>query len=290
MADYYKELGVSKGASADEIKKAYRKLALKYHPDKNQGDTASEEKFKKISEAYAVLSDADKKRQYDQFGDQAFHQRYSHDDIFRNADFNNVFGDMGFGGDIFSQLFGQRGGGRGGFGGPQKGQDVEYPLHISFDDAYRGAEKQISFQLSDGTSRSLKVKVPAGIETGKKLRVTGAGANSPSGGPKGDLFILIEVASHPNYKRDGKNIEIDLPLKISDALLGTMADVTTPEGSKRIKIPGGVKPGTKIRLRGLGFPAKSGQGDLFAVVEYDIPKPLSEEQQQAVETLKEAGL
>ena len=294
MSDYYEVLGLKKGASSGDIKKAYRKLALKYHPDRNAGDQEAEKKFKKISEAYAVLSDDQKRQQYDTFGNQGFHQRYSSEDIFRGADFSDIFGGMGGGaGDIFSKIFGGMGGG--GFGGrphPVKGQDVEYPIQIGFDEAYRGSEREVSFRLSDGSTRNIKLKIPAGVKEGGKLRVAGKGAQSHNGGPPGDLFVKVSVAKHPTFIRVEQHVEVSAALKISEALLGTSVELHTPEGEKTIKIPPGVKHGTKLRLKGLGFPSVGGneRGDLFAVINIEIPKNLSDDQKAAAENLAEQGL
>jgi curved DNA-binding protein len=296
MADYYETLGVQKGASDDEIKKSYRTLAKKFHPDRNPNNKAAEDRFKAISAAYAVLSDAEKRKQYDTFGDQKFHQNYSQEDIFRGADFKNIFTDSGFdGNDIFSRIFGQGfggGGGGGGRGGPTKGQDVEYPASVAFMDAFNGSERHISFRLSDGTSREMTIKVPAGIRDGGKLRVAGKGGNSPYGGPPGDLFVVISVSPHPQFTRVGDDVEGRFPVRLSEALLGGSKTLETLDGVKKVKVPIGVKPGTKIRLKNLGFPipGKTIRGDFYAVVEYEIPEKLSPEQAELVQSLAEAGL
>jgi curved DNA-binding protein len=304
MADYYETLGIKKGASEEEIKKSYRKLAMKFHPDRNPGNKTAEEKFKKISEAYAVLSDSEKRRQYDMFGDQKFHQNFSQEDIFRGADFRNIFTDAGFdGSDIFSRIFGSGFAGagfggqgfnsRGGFGGPPpRGQDIEYPLTISFQEAFKGSERHLSFSLSDGSTRDLTIKFPAGVSDGGKLRVAGKGIASPYGGSPGDLYVVISVSQHPLYARNGRDIEGKLRLKLSEALKGCSKDVETLDGPKKIKIPSGVKPGTKIRLKGLGFPVagKSTRGDFFAVIEYEVPDTLSPSQITAIDQLAEVGL
>jgi curved DNA-binding protein len=318
VADYYKTLGVEKGSSADEIKKAYRKLALKFHPDRNKGDKGAEEKFKEISEAYAVLSDDDKRKQYDQFGDAKFHQQYSQEDIFRNTDFGSIFREFNMGGgggggfeSIFGRIFGMggMGGGRGGFGGgadafegfqpgmgrgpAPKGQDIEYPITVSFHEAFHGGERQISFRLSDGSQRQLKVKIPKGAKNGAKLRVGGKGIESPYGGEAGDLFIVINVAPHPSFVRNGNDIEAKVPLKISEALLGTAREVETMDGVKKVKIPAGMKPGKQIRLKGLGFPVSGKgdeRGDFYVVVDLQVPESLSPAQKAAVESLQELDL
>jgi curved DNA-binding protein len=288
MADYYELLGVKKTATDDEIKKSYRKLALKFHPDRNPGNKQAEDKFKQISEAYAVLTDPEKRRQYDTFGDQKFHQNFSQEDIFRGADFRNIFTDAGFdASDIFGRIFG------GGFGGgTAKGQDIEYAVTISFNDAFHGAERHITFRTNDGSTRDLTIKVPAGVRDGGRLRVAGKGMNSPFGGPPGDLYVAISVAPHPNYQRVGDDIEHKIALKLSDALLGCSRDVDTMDGIKKVKVPAGVKPGTKIRLKGLGFPqpGRPTRGDFFAVVDYDVPERLSAKQLDIVRSLAEAGL
>ncbi len=270
---------------------------MQFHPDRNQGNKEAEEKFKEINEAYAVLSDAQKKRQYDTVGDARFHQQYSSEDIFRNTDFASIFDELGLGGrgSFFSSIFG------GGFGGvrpggsaqqgPMKGQDVEYPLSIGFMDAYNGTERRINFSLSDGTERELTVRIPKGVRSGARLRISGRGAPSRMGGPAGDLFIVVQVAEHPEFKRVDDHIEVKLPLKISEAFLGSSKEIETPEGLRKIKIPAGVKAGTKIRLKGLGFAdAQDQRGDLFAVVDLDIPKTLSQEQKKAIESLADSGL
>lgn len=295
-SNYYEILDVDKSASEADIKKAYRKLAFQYHPDRNPDDKEAESKFKEVNEAYAVLSDPQKRKQYDMFGDQKFHQQYSTEDIFRGTDFGSIFEEFGLGNNFFASFFGGGGGfggaGRGFQQGPMKGQDVEYPIQIGFVDAYRGTERRVQFSLSDGTRRDLTVRIPAGINSGAKLRVSGRGAPSRTGGPEGDLFVVVEVADHPNYTRKGDDIEGPLRLKVSEAFLGCSKEVETLEGTKRIKVPAGVRAGTRIRLRGLGFPkpSGSGRGDWYAVVDLEIPKELSPEQREAVESLQHAGL
>lgn len=289
MADYYKVLGVEKGASDEAIKKSYRKLALQYHPDRNKEKDA-EEKFKEISEAYAVLSDKEKKLQYDQYGDAKFHQQYSQEDIFRGADFSTVFKDFDSGGfdNIFSRIFAG-----GGFQGQQqKGQDAEYPLTIGFHESFSGSERQISYSLSDGSSHNITLKIPAGAKNGSKLRVAGKGMKSPYGGAPGDLMVVLKVVPHPHLQRLDDNVELTVPLKISEALLGCSHDVETLDGVKKVKIPAGVKPGTKVRLKGLGFP-KTGtgtRGDFYVVIELKIPEKLTDQQKTAIESLQSVDL
>jgi curved DNA-binding protein len=301
MRDYYEVLGVSKNASADEIKKSYRKLALKFHPDRNQGDSSAEAKFKEISEAYAVLSDDEKKKQYDMFGNSGFHQKYSQEDIFRNTDFGQVFQEFDLGGDIFSRIFGSMGGayggagrGRGGFGdGRQmKGQDVEFNLDVTFEESFHGAKRPVNFSLNDGTTVNLSVSVPKGAKEGTKLRVAGKGAKAPiPQGKPGDLFVNISVIPHSSFKRTGDDIELDVPVKISEALLGTSKEILTFDGTKKIKVPKSVKPGTKLRLRELGFPTSHGsRGDFYAVISYEVPESLSTEQVSKIEDLARMGL
>lgn len=295
MEDYYKILGVDKSASIEEIKKAYRKLALKHHPDRNAGDKKAEEKFKKISEAYAVLSDPEKKRQYDTVGASGFHQQYSTDDIFRGADFSSIFEGMGGFDNIFSQMFG--GGASFGGGGarrrsaPVKGQDVEYSIQIAFEESYRGSERNIDVSLGNGERRQFKMRIPAGVKDGTRLRVAGKGFSSQHPhGPAGDLYVKVEVAPHPLYKRVGNDIEVKTPIRFSDFFLGNFCEVPTLEGVRKVKVPSGVKIGTKIRLRGLGFQEGTHKGDLFAVIDLIVPEHLSDAQLRAIEALREVNL
>jgi len=298
--DYYKALGVDKNASPEEIKKAFRKLAVKYHPDRNPNDKAAEDKFKDINEAYAVLSDPKKKEEYDTYGSSGFHKQYSQEDIFRGFDFGNAYKDMGAGGaeDIFSRLFGGAFGGgrgqgsRGGFrAGPQKGGDLEMEIDVSFRDAAQGHEKTVAFRRN--TQREeLKVKIPAGVDNGSKIRITGKGSPGEGGGTDGDLFLVIRVLQDPVFTRDGGDLLVDRLIPFSAACLGTSLDVPTLEGDKRIKVPAGIQPGTKIRLKGFGIKplGSNAKGDLYVKISMHVPEALTAEQKKLVEELAKTGM
>ena len=299
--DYYKILGVNKDALPDEIKKAYRKLALKYHPDKNPGNKEAEEKFKKMSEAYAVLSDDQKRKNYDQFGSaDSFKQRFSQEDIFRGFDVNEIFRDLGFnftgnarqGGFSrtvsFEDLFGGQGYGR----RPQKGEDLFYNISISLEESVFGAEKKIMIKKS-GHAEEIQFKIPKGINSGKRLRLTGKGEASLSGGPSGDLYLNISLLPHPIFVRDGNDIYLSRSVMYSQAAMGTVLDVPALDGStKRIKVPPGTQSNTKIRMKGLGVPAtrQSAAGDQFVKINIDVPRQLDEKQARLIKEMAEAGL
>ncbi len=291
--DYYKTLGLTKDASLEDVKRAFRKLAVKYHPDKNPGDKEAEEKFKEINEAYAVLSDPEKKAQYDRFGSAGFHQRYSQEDIFRGFDVGDLFKDMGFGTeDIFSRLFG--GGHHRGFHynvGRQPGEDFTMELTISFRDAFFGGEKRVAFKRN-GVREEVMVKVPAGIDTGSKLRIKGKGGEGMRGGEPGDLYLVLQVAGDPQYSREGEDIIVEKQIRFTEAALGTALDVETLDGVKRIKVPGGIQPGTRIRLKGLGFPrmAGGGRGDFYVRIGVSVPEQLTAAQRSLLQDLAEKGL
>jgi len=310
--EYYEILGVSKGASTQEIKKAYRKLALQYHPDKNKGDKMAEEKFKEISEAYAVLSDPEKKQQYDTYGSTDFHQRYSQEDIFRNFNMDDILRQFGFGGRAqgsngfrstmgggagsFGSIFGQTGGGCNGGSchqTPPKGQDITYQLSVTLEDVLNGAEKSIALR-NNGASQSVNVKVPKGIEAGKKLRLKGKGGQAPPGGTPGDLYLKVDIAPHKNYQREGDNLIFEQKIPFSQACLGAKVDVETLDGKKfKVNVPPGIQGDSKLRLKGYGLPEGphgNSRGDLFVKVGVDIPKELNVEQQEMIEKLQQYGL
>jgi len=301
--DYYKILGVNKNASVDDIKKAYRKLAMKYHPDHAKGDKNAEEKFKSISEAYAVLSDKEKRQQYDTYGSSGFHQRFSQEDIFRGFDFSDILKEFGFGGSSFfgSGRKGQRfsfGGQEhpfGGFGqqrGPLKGNDLVYELPLTLEEVVSGTQKTVDIRHT-GQAEKFTVTIPKGMISGKRLRLKGKGQYSPSGGPPGDLFIKAVLVNHPVYQVDGHDLIITRDIKLSEALLGTQITIPTLSGKElKMKIPPGTNHNTKMRIPSQGLPHMKGEGkgDLFIIIRVKMPKHLSESQSEMVKKLAESGL
>jgi len=349
--DYYELLGVSKSASADELKKAYRKKAVKYHPDKNPGNKEAEEKFKQVSEAYDVLNDADKRAAYDRYGHAAFQNGMGggggggggggfHDpfDIFRD-----VFGQQGRGGGgIFDEMFG-------GGGGGQDGADLRYDLEITLEEAARGAQKDISFRKNVSCDRchgsgaepgskpvtcptcrgagqirrsggiitftqacptchgqgstidkpctscrgegrmpkttKLNVKIPAGVDTGSRLRSSGNGEAGVGGGHTGDLYIVLSVKEHELFERHGDDLFCEIPIKFTLATLGGTIEVPTLFGKGTLKIPTGTQSGTTFRLREKGMPTLRGgrQGDQLVRVHVEVPKSLTSEQKKLLE-------
>lgn len=295
--DYYKVLGVERNATDDEIKKTYRKLAMKYHPDKTKGDKAAEDKFKEISEAYAVLSDPAKRKEYDTFGASGFQQRYSQEDIFRGFDLGDIFREFGFGGGGggFGGGFGNgafgRGGGQGCHGRRQvKGADQTLEVTLTVEEVCSGTTRSLS--VGQGTS-TINVRIPKGLVDGKKLRLTGKGEPSRYGGPAGDLYIRSRVVGSGGFVPDGRHVIYDVDIRLSEALLGATISVPTLEGGEiHLKVPAGTQHKTKMRVPGKGLPDMKGgtRGDLFVRVGVTIPKNLTEAQRSAVETLAKNGL
>ena len=301
--DYYKILGLSKNASDEEIKKSYRKLAMKYHPDHTKGDKSAEEKFKKISEAYAVLSDKEKRKEYDTFGADGFRQRFTQEDIFRGSDFSEILREFGFGG---GNVFGGRGGGTRfsfgsgspyGFGTEQqqaqvKGSDLTYELPITLREVISGTSKFVTFQ-HQGRSEKITVKIPKGMITGKKLRLVGKGNPSPYGGPPGDLYIQAKVLDDPEFEAKKYDLYLTREVKLSEALLGTTLSIPTLEDKKlNLRVPPGTKPGTKMRMSGHGLPVmkKKKKGDLYVQIQIRIPEKLTSEQKKLIQQLADNGL
>lgn len=304
--DYYALLDVGKDATADEIKKAYRKLAMKYHPDRNAGDKAAEEKFKQVSEAYAVLSDPDKRKKYNTYGSaDAFSQNVSTDDIFKDFNLDDILSQFGMRNSGWGNFKGRRGASKGGsifddfnFGGApaatqeraKKGADAEVALTVAFHDAMFGGERPLILRV-DGEERRLTVKIPQGISTGKKLRVRGEGHKAPGGA--GDLHLLVTVEEDPRFERKGDDLHTVAHIPLTTLLLGGSAEVETLQGRKRIKVSGGVPSGTQVRVRGQGAPVlgKTGEhGDLYVRLEVRGEPMLTDEQRAAVEKLRELGL
>jgi curved DNA-binding protein len=304
--DYYKSLGVSKTADQDEIKKAFRKLARQYHPDMNPGNKAAEEKFKEINEAYEVLSDPAKRQKYDQFG--SSWQQYSRgggrpEDFdwsqwtqrsaggqsyqrttFTPEDLEQIFGGLGREGgaggfgfsDFFEMLFGNLGR-RSGPSQPRqqlRGRDSEHTLQIGLEEAYRGTT--VSLQWEDG--RKIEARIPPGVKTGSKVRLSGQGEATAQGGQSGDLYLKIEVMAHPQFERDGNDLKVTVPLDLYSAILGGKISVPTLERPVELTIPPETPNGKVFRLRGLGMPLlKNPQehGNLYVTVQVQLPSRLS---------------
>jgi len=303
IRDYYEILGVGKNASDDEIKKAYRKLAMKYHPDRNPNKKEAEERFKEINEAYAVLSDKEKRKQYDTFGAEGFRQRFTQEDIFRGFDFDEIlsglFGGRGRresrfsrGGFDFGDLFGGRGGYQGMGRMPQQGEDILYELPITLEEAAFGGEKRVSFRKEGGGTEEIRVKIPKGIGSGKKLRVPGKGMGGKDGGSPGDLYLQVSILDHPVYSREGDDLTVEKEINFSEAVLGTTVEVPTLDGVKKVKIPPGTQSHTKMRLKGLGLPhfQKEGKGDEYVKVIVRVPKRANEKVKNLVQELAKEGI
>ncbi len=304
MDDYYQRLGVSKGASDEEIKKAYRKLAKKYHPDVNPGNKSAEEEFKKVNHAFEILSDGRKRKLFDEFGEEA--EKIGFDEQkaqvlrayksgggtrgraggipgFEGFDFSNVQGvDLEDNPDL-ADLFGQMFGGRGKRGGKSRGGDLHAQLTIPLRDAVLGATKELNV---DG--RHVKVRIPAGIDSGAALTVQGQGLAGGRCGPAGNLVLELEVEPHPLMRREGKDLFMDLPVTVPEASLGAEVHVPTFYGSGKVTIAAGTQSGLKMRLKGKGMPALdgSGHGDLYLVIQVKVPEQLDAGMRKAVEALE----
>jgi molecular chaperone DnaJ len=294
--DFYAVLGVSRTATPDELKKAYRKLAMKFHPDKNPGDKKSEESFKEITEAYETLSDPKKKEMYDQFGFAGANQGFAGAGAGGSGfgGFGNF--QQGYGGedfqDIFGDIFGESFGGGRGFrqNRKQRGADLRYTLNVSFEESALGTEKTISFMRQkssqDETAR-LSVKVPAGVKQGQRLKLAGEGDRSPQGGASGDLYVIINIQEHPLFKREDDDVYIDVPVSYIDAILGSEIEVPTLTGRVALKVPPGTYSGQILRLKNKGFPKHGGfgSGDMLVRILVDTPANLSPEQMDLVKQL-----
>ncbi len=340
--DYYEVLGVPRNASDQEVKSAYRKLALKHHPDRNPGDRNAEERFKEAAEAYGVLGDPEKRRRYDTYGHAGLSGAAGGFDPSIFADFSDILGDF-FG---FGDVFGRR------RGGPQRGADLRYNLEISFEEAAFGTETQIRIPRSETCStcsgsgaapgtrpatcptcrgtgqvtfqqgfftvartcshcrgagrivtepcrtcggegrvaveRNLQIKIPPGVDTGSQLRIGGEGEAGTLGGPPGDLYVVLRVAEHPFFKRDGTQLFCEVPVSVPQAALGATVEIPTLDGGRtKLTVPEGTQSGTVLRLKGQGVPALGGRGrgDLHALIRVVVPKRLSSEQRRLFEQL-----
>jgi DnaJ-class molecular chaperone len=279
--DYYEILGVKKTASEDEIKKAYRNLAKKYHPDRNKGNKEAENKFKELSEAYAVLSDKEKREQYDRLGREAFSFGAGGRNPFEGFDFSQFARAGGGGGrarggrrtaadftDIFSDLFGGGGGSVEYEEMPMRGNDINAELTIPFRDAVLGATMDLTVNGSH-----IKVKIPEGVADGQTIRIRGKGTPGMSGGPSGDLHVLVHVTPHPFFERRGDDIYINLPVTVGEAIRGAEVEVPTIRGPVRARIPKGTQGGQTFRLTGKGVKKKSGgYGDEYYRIEVHVPR------------------
>ncbi|MBO9668001.1 MAG: DnaJ domain-containing protein [Bdellovibrio sp.] len=303
--DFYSLLNVSRTATADEIKKSYRKLAMQYHPDKNPGDKKAEEKFKELSEAYEVLSDPKKREMYDQFGHAGAQGGFGAGGPFGGAGGFGGFGGNHGGGsqsgdpfqDIFGDVFGDIFGGTRGTGAgagprarrPTKGTDLRYTLNVSFEESAIGTEKVISFMRQRGSkeeSAKLSVNVPAGVKEGQRLKLSGEG-DAGTSGQAGDLYVIISVQEHPLFKRADNDVTLDLPISYTYAILGTNIEVPTLTGKAMIRIPPGTHSGQIFRLKGKGFPKIGGfgSGDMLVRILVDTPSHISNRHKELIEEL-----
>jgi molecular chaperone DnaJ len=300
--DFYKILGVAKNVSEADLKKTYRKLARKYHPDSNPGDAAAEAKFKEISEAYSVLSDAEQRKEYDEIRAMGSGARFTagsqgaggFEDVFsrfgqsgrgQTADFEDIFSMFNQGGGSFgSGRFGQTSGGFRGFGGPQRGADVTARTTLDFTTAVQG--ETITLQGEDG--KPFKVKIPAGVADGQKIKLRGRGRPSPDGGENGDIVVQITVRPHPVFTRDGLNLRVVVPVTFTEAALGATIEVPTLGGDTvKLRVAPGTPSGRVLRVKGRGITTTKGVGDLLAELQVAVPSHLDEAAREALERFQE---
>jgi molecular chaperone DnaJ/curved DNA-binding protein len=305
--DYYKILGVDRGASSADIQKAYRKLARKYHPDVNPDDQSAKAKFQELQRAFDVLNDPEKRKLYDQYGS-AFEQMgagagprggrtWGTGPGGEEVDFSELFGRFGGGGGSeyesspFGDLFGQfRRSGRG-QRRPQpqemRGSDLATELEVPFSTAVLGGQAQISLRRDGGKVETLNVKIPAGIDDGKKIRLRGQGESVPGGTP-GDILITIHVSAHPWFTRHGNDLEVRVPVTLSEAAQGAKVDVPTPKGTIALRVPAGSSSGKRLRIKGHGVAGRDGTaGDLYAEIQIVLPTPLDDECLELIKKLEE---
>ncbi len=306
--DLYQTLGVGRDASKDDIQKAYRKLARKYHPDLNQNDPQAQDKFKRVQEAYDVLSDDEKRAAYNRYGADferirtgGYRPGAAGGPSFEGLDLEQIFGGRGGGGfengfsDFFEQLMGGgagRAGARGAARGgrrptppPTAGENLRHELEITLHKAIVGGPQEFYAHTPSG-SHKLSVNIPAGIESGTKMRLRGKGAPSTTGGPPGDLIVVVNISEHAHFKRSGRNLELVVPVTLREAALGAKIDVPTPTSTISLSIPAGSSSGRKLRLKGQGVPdAKAGPGDLIVQLQIVLPKHWDEASIAAIEEL-----
>jgi molecular chaperone DnaJ len=281
--DFYKVLGVAKDVSEAELKKTYRKLSRKYHPDTNPGDAKAEAKFKEISEAYSVLSDSKERAEYDQMRAMGPGPRFNPGS--GGAGFPGGFpggANMGGGGfeDVFANLFG----GGGGFNrGPQRGADLSMSSTLDFIDGVKGTQLKVRLGAGETT-----IKIPAGVQDGQKIRISGKGQASPNGGPAGDLIIAVTVKPHPVFTRDGMNLRVTVPVTFAEAVLGATIQVPTLGGEPvKLKVAPGTPNGRVLRVKGRGVVTAKAEGDLLATVEIAVPSHVSEKAKKALQEFEE---
>jgi len=311
--DYYEVLGVAKGASQEEIRKAYRRLARKHHPDLNPGDAEAERRFKELGEAYEVLSDPKKRQAYDQFGREGVRMgtaagagagaqgfRYTwtgQGSPFEDVAFEAFAGSGGQAGNLFEEIFSRLGGMRGRRGARRptaRGRDLQSEIDLSFDQAVGGVRTSVLVQRPTGDGRvrreHLRINVPAGVRDGQRIRLRGQGAPGAGGAPPGDLYLKVRVRPHPYFRVEGRDVTIDVPISVAEAALGATVEVPTIHGRTSVRIPPGTVGGARLRLKGQGLPNAKGdsRGDQYCVIRIVPPKRLDERQKRLFEELREA--
>jgi DnaJ-class molecular chaperone len=304
--DPYATLGIQRDASSEDIQKAYRKLARKYHPDMNPDDASAKTKFQEVQSAFEVLSDPEKRQRFDQYGsaDDSMHRgpgqqkwTYSTSPQTYPYDLNDLFGAGGEGdaesaggfADLFKQF---RRGSAGGQRRPApaaRGTDLKHELTVPFATAVLGGEAAISIRRAGGNVETIKLKIPAGIDDGKKIRVRGQGEPGEAGGPPGDILVTIRTSPHPFFRRTGTRLDVRVPVTLAEAALGAKVDVPTPQGTITLSVPPATSSGTKLRIKGRGVqPKNAPPGDLFAEIQIVLPDNLNEQERQQLADISAA--